>query len=307
MSTFVAESLAFAIPTHKRPKLLVEALQSVLDEFGIDNFPFVVVAENDAVGSEGLAAANAWSALNGIQHRVVVVVVPDKGLSYCRNAALDAAFSHSQVLYVAMFDDDAHLEPGWFLAMQTAANSISADLYGGPTKYVLPMTVDPSLRFAPVFGFPYSESGQVPKLSSSNNFVLTRTVYEHFRPHVFDLRFNRSGGEDSHFFERARLAGMTTVWVSGARVEELVPANRANAEWVLDRHKLSAVNAARVAIFTRGWKGLVLQLLLVLKEFGSSLFWLLFWRGNSREVSRYRFWGAIGRLRGVFGFVQLHR
>ncbi len=301
-----AQTLVFAIPTFRRPKLLREALGSVLVEFGHENFPRIVVAENDVVHSEGAAASRLWSEENGLSDKVHVVEVQDKGLSNCRNAALAFAFSLPSVEHVSMFDDDAQLAPGWFVAMSSALAQWQGDVFGGPTKYLVPFDASPMVKRAPVFGVPYEVTGYVAKLRSSNNFLLTKNTYHMFLPLVFSQDFNASGGEDSQFFERVRVAGLKTVWVNNAAVIEPVPADRATEAWVLKRHRLSAINAARVARSVSGWGGCGKQFLLILKELISALCWAVFRRPNSSEMIKYRVVGVWGRILGMLGRAQKH-
>lgn len=301
-----AQTLVFAIPTFRRPKLLREALGSILAEFGRENFPRVVVAENDVAHSEGAVAARLWSEANDLSDQVHVVEVQDKGLSNCRNAALAFAFSLSSVENVSMFDDDAQLAPGWLVAMSSALAQWQADVFGGPTKYLVPSDASPMVKRAPVFGVPYEVTGYVAKLRSSNNFLLTKTAYQMSLPIVFSQDFNFSGGEDSQFFERGRRAGLKMVWVSDAAVIEPVPVDRATETWVLQRHRLSAINAARVACSVSGWVGRGEQLLLILKELVSAVCWAILWRPKSSEMIKYRVIGVWGRILGLLGIAQKH-
>ncbi len=296
--------LAFAIPTFRRPLLLRSALESILEEFGYEKFPLVIVAENDVVGQEGLTAARLWAIENRIDSRINIIEVVNPGLSYVRNAALQAAFKNPNIEYVAMFDDDSCLILGWLAAMETVLNTSGASLYGGPTKYIFPTIASEEVRASPIFGVPYSDSGFVDKLRSSNNIVITRQLYEVFNQEVFDLRFNASGGEDSHFFERVRLARLKTYWVSNAQVSEEVPVRRASLEWVLERHRLGAVNSARISVITRGLVGALDQAILIVKELTSSLLWACLIQSKYRLISKYRFIGVLGRVSGLMGVVQ---
>ena len=299
-----SKNLAFAIPTFRRPELLVQALQSVLDDFGDVSFPKLIVAENDLTERAGLLASKNWAEKNQLEEMIQVIEVQSRGLSSVRNAALAAAFSDPDIEYVAMFDDDSRLQTGWFAAVKKAVEACSADIYGGPTRYMFSAETTPDVKTSPIFSIPYQSSGLVVKLRSSNNLVVSRDVFNMFQPNVFDLSFNSSGGEDSHFFERVCLAGLKSFWISDAEVLEDVPLRRASLQWVFERHQLGAVNSARISLMTRGVRGALDQIVLIVKEFLSSIYWLCLLRSRYVLTAKYRFIGALGRIRGLFGGVQ---
>jgi hypothetical protein len=72
-------------------------------------------------------------------------------------------------------------------------------------------------------------------LARTSGVLIRRSAFEHLGARPFDERCALSGGEDVRFFGMLDRAGTRIVWVDDAIVDELVPATRSNAGWLLRR------------------------------------------------------------------------
>lgn len=299
--------ISVMIPTYRRPALLLKAIGSILDDCGTAEIPLIYVVDNDPLAYEGAKAATELAMERKITGSIRCVFAPNPGLANCRNAGIEAVFSDPSIDSVVMIDDDSFVAPGWWSAISAAASINDAEIIGGPTVYIVPDDCCDEVRQAPVFGSPFNISGHVPILRSSNNCLIRRVVYDSFEKKLFNIEFNDTGGEDTHFFRRASDYGHRFRWVNEAKINEPVPINRATVGWVMERHRLSAINAARVDMLLHGsFIGRLRQLALAAKESLSGVYWGVTPFGRDLCRSRYRMLGAAGRLSGIFGSRPKH-
>ena len=137
--------------------------------------------------------------------------------------------------HLLVIDDDEIADPHWLERMCTAAETLGADIVGGPQ---VPVFADPAhAKWAehPVFAPPYRETGRVPALYSSGNLLVGRNVLIAMGPPFLDLKFNFMGGGDSDFLSRSAQRGFVLGWCAEAIVRETVPARRVEADWIRAR------------------------------------------------------------------------
>lgn len=294
--------VAVFVPTFRRPHLLKKVLES-LQRQSCSDFP-IIISDNDSEQAEGLAVASAWAEALGITHRVHLTIARERGLTQNRNHALKLAFSEIGVDAVAMIDDDSEAHPEWVEKLKLGCGS-GAELVGGPTIYRLSGNVSPDVRASSLFGVPYTTTGYVPRLRSSNNCVISRTVYERLGGRVFDPDFGATGGGDTFLFIGQKKQGTRTWWQNDAIVYEDVPDERATSEWVAYRQRTNAVNAARI---DRRLSGPVIawprQAYLAMRDAANGCGAVV--RGDEKSIVSLNFESAKGRFLGLFGFLSLH-
>lgn len=302
-------TLAVAIPTFRRPALLLQALSAVAAQDHAGTFP-IVVGDNDARGREGEAAARRWAAGTGAPaadcplRPLRTIVVAEQGLSACRNALLHEAFADPAVQAVAMVDDDSFPEASWLRCWSEFLAHSPAQVCGGPTLYRFPDAAPEVVRHCAMFAAPHQGSGPVPMLRSSNNLVIRRAAWERMGPEVFSLAFNTTGGEDTDFFHRARSLGLPLAWCASAVVHEPLPPARCTTDWVLQRCRLSACNRARVEM--RYGASAVGQVLRAGRETLTGGARLLSSSADVRFLGRMRIAGAAGRINALQGRTHRH-
>lgn len=188
----------------------------------------VVVVDNDPAGSarpivEAAAANLRWPVGYGVE--------PTRGIPFARNRAVALAEGAD---FVAFIDDDEVPEPRWLAELLRVQRCTGADVVTGP---VIPSFAEPPPAWAlrgRFFERPRFATGQeIHYAYTSNVLIAAPLVRAH--PGPFDLRFALSGGEDTHFFLRARLEGARIVWADEAVVTETVPPSRVRAGWITAR------------------------------------------------------------------------
>ncbi len=221
------------VPTFKRPRHLVETLESLAAQ-ETDRSYAIIVVENEAVKREGAAAALPLFERGELAG--LVIVAHERGNCAAYNAGWQTALEvFPDFKYLLVMDDDEIASPIWLETMCKAAESFRADIVGGPQ---IPVFAHPSherFRSHPVFSPPYEETGRVSALYSSGNLLIGRQVLERMDRPFLDLAFNFMGGGDSDFLSRAAGKGFRLAWCAEAPVHETVPARRVKADWIRKR------------------------------------------------------------------------
>jgi GT2 family glycosyltransferase len=239
-------SLAVFVPTFRRPVKLVETLESLANQ-DITELFLIAVADNDATSCEGESAARSWAHLRGFSERLITLVVPDRGISQCRNAGLDAIINlYPSVAFVAMIDDDARAGPAWLRHLVDMQHKFNTELVGGPVIYDFPANSSDSLQSAPMFNVPKYKAGYVDRLRGSGNCLLATSLLQTMMPQPFDEEFGLSGSEDVDFFERCARLGAKSAWAPDALVFETVPPERFSRRWILIRAYSTAQSEVRI-------------------------------------------------------------
>jgi succinoglycan biosynthesis protein ExoM len=220
--------IAICIGTFKRSELLRELLVG-LSQLTFRKEPApqieIIVVDNDAHRTAEPVCASVslpWPLKYFVEER--------RGITHVRNRAVAEA---GAVDAIAFLDDDEVPAPDWLEELLSAQRHFRADVVAGP---VLPRIAPGAPEWAKtgrLFHRPSFSTGQSLKICSTNNVLVRREVFLHVP--TFDDRFNLSGGEDTHFFLRARKAGHSMVWSQEAIVVESIPAERANLAWLLRR------------------------------------------------------------------------
>ena len=221
------------LPTFKRPKQVLETLASLKAQRTGRRFA-VIVMENEAEAREGADAV--LPLFESGEMPGIVIIAHERGNCSAYNAGWQTAIvQFPNVRHLLVIDDDEIAEPDWLERMCKAAETLGADLVGGPQ---VPVFADPShAKWAehPVFAPPYRETGRVPALYSSGNLLVGRNVLKAMGPPFLDLRFNFMGGGDSDFLSRSAQKGFVLGWCAEAKVNETVPARRIEADWIRAR------------------------------------------------------------------------
>jgi GT2 family glycosyltransferase len=297
-------TVAVVIPTFKRPEHLALTLASVAGQTA----PFaiaVVVVENHAAGSEGLAVAERMFAQN--QARGIAVVEARHGNCNAYNTGFAAALdAFPNLTHIAIIDDDEIAIPGWLEALLAAANLSGADIVGGPQVPVFD-DAEGARRYSrhPVFQPHHGASGSVDLIPGTGNCLISAQVLRSMRPDWLDERFNFMGGGDTDFFTRCRAKGFRFYWSAEAVVRETVPARRTESSWITARSLrnglLSALiqrkhnpgKAGRLAVIAKS------MALLLASPFRSAMLWA---RTGSFYTGSYHMMIAAGRILAEFGY-----
>jgi len=227
------KAIWIAIPTFRRPaelRHLLATLSAVVNRRDV----MLLVADNDGQAQQGAAVVQALQQ-EGYPLPITLLPVHEPGLCAVRNAICATAMADPAMRFIAMIDDDEWPQPGWLDALLTCQAQVGADVVAGPVDFHF--TGDPPrwARQTLVFKPEQRAWGATGMLWASNNLLVSRRALEFIKRPWFDMRFNRSGGEDLDFLARLREAGARFAWSPQARVSEWVPADRAKLSWVLKR------------------------------------------------------------------------
>ncbi|MGF1476350.1 MAG: glycosyltransferase family 2 protein [Geminicoccaceae bacterium] len=219
--------------TFRRPSglaALLDGIQSQTFDGGPEPELTIHIIDNDADGSarpfvEDRASNMPWPLIYGHE--------PRRGLVRARNACLDAVPEAAE--WVAFIDDDEVPSPGWLSALLITAEAHDASIVAGPMQPAFEQPPPGWVIEGKFFELgPYGEGKPAALISTNNVLLAMGPVRRHgWR---FDERFNLTGGEDEHFFTRAKRAGLKAVTSADALVTETVPARRVRLPWLLRRH-----------------------------------------------------------------------
>lgn len=294
------------LPTFKRPKQVLETLASLKAQRTERRFA-VVVMENEAEACEGAGAV--LPLFESGEMPGLVIIAHQRGNCSAYNAGWQTAIlQFPNFKHLLVIDDDEIAEPDWLERMCKAAETLGADIVGGPQ---VPVFADPShARWAehPVFAPPYRETRRVPALYSSGNLLVGRNVLKAMGPPFLDLRFNFMGGGDSDFLSRSAQKGFVLGWCAEAKVNETVPARRIEADWIRARSLRNGVISTLVEKKKRagtpfaGLKVLLKSLALLAASPLRGAIRLA--RTGSLTSGLYPVYVALGRVLAEFGYAN---
>ncbi len=301
-----AVDVVVIVPTFRRPQQILDTLATLKAQTTPRRFAIILI-ENDAEGREGVTAAAPGFAAG--TYDGMVIVAHERGNCSAYNAGLQTALTHfPHFRHLAIIDDDEAADPDWLEALCLAAETLGADIVGGPQ---VPVFADPAhAGFAshPVFAPAYAASGLVPALYSSGNLMIGRQVLAAMPAPFLDTKFNFMGGGDSDFLSRAAVRGFKLAWCSEAIVRETVPARRVEADWIRARSLRNGVISTlvqkrKLAGTPFGNVRVVLKSLALLatSPVRAVAAWL---RTGSLSVGLYPVYVGAGRVLAEFGYAN---
>jgi succinoglycan biosynthesis protein ExoM len=234
---------AIAVTTRLRADSLSNLLQALAGDYGEQVDIGLVVIDNDSLGSAKSVVEAIRPAFRG---PVTYSVEPRQGYASARNAAITAAAGAD---FVAFIDDDEIPELGWLAKLHQAREEFAADVVAGAVVSDLPLEAPEWLRTSAAIDAeqPRLATGSEMRWCATSNVLVSRRVLEGVTG-GFDLRFDRTGGEDTHFFCRAYKAGFRIVWTNEARVRETIPLRRTRTRWILRRAARTGNNKALIEL-----------------------------------------------------------
>jgi succinoglycan biosynthesis protein ExoM len=235
--------IAICTLTFKRPDWLRCTMESILEQELEAGWQCMhIIVDNDAQGSGRETAESLMQLHPG---RIRYVIEPQQGIARARNRALQEAMDADLIAFI---DDDEYARPGWLKALMKTQLETGADVVSGPVfpEFVStpPQWIQDGVFFAPK----KVGTGSPVRFIATNNMLMRSYLARKYR---FDLRFDRTSGEDTHFFERARMDGARFVWCSEAEVVERIPAQRMTARWLLTRARSNGNRYSRSCLYLR--------------------------------------------------------
>lgn len=224
-------NIAVGVVTFKRVGLLKKLLVCLnKQEIFFTNFfkLTVIVINNDknlSVEQDVNECLNLdkWNLIYSEEHK--------NGVVFARNKLLEVLPSNTD--YLLMIDDDEQPVPTWINNHICTILKYNADLSSGPVipdyeshpdKWIIDGKFHERARF---------KTGSNPGITRTGNLCISKQVID-FQL-AFDMRLNRTGGEDSLYIENLIKLNMKHVWCDEAIVYEFVPNNRLNLKWLCFR------------------------------------------------------------------------
>ena len=238
----MSESIAVAICTYNRPRLLGSLLETVeairradLGDGGIH----VVVVDDSPTGS-ARTVVEAAGPPGTVHYRATAA----GDISLARNTAVATAAALAP--FVVCIDDDCLPQPGWLSELMRVANETDAAIIVGHRRFV-PSEESPRwLRHEPFLQenelYP---DGAVPVIGNMAN-VLIRSAWLVDSGIRFRTDLGRLGGEDMVFFADARAAGAEIRFAARSVVLERCDANRSTYRYQLWRQLWLGNNEAQI-------------------------------------------------------------
>jgi GT2 family glycosyltransferase len=222
--------VTIAVITRDRPRQLDALLVRLAALYGDQSGVGLVVVDNDPGASAKPVVECRRDAFAG---HVRYDVEPHPGYSTARNHAVRLV----ETDFFAFIDDDEIPDAGWLEALLRVQESYAADVVAGPVWVSLPEDAAAVITRSGVFeahiGPRQKVTGERMDWCATGNTLVRRAIFE--KVGGFDVRFDRAGGEDCHFFLRATLEGFTIVWCPGAVTREEAPPERLRPEWHISR------------------------------------------------------------------------
>ncbi|MGL5361591.1 MAG: glycosyltransferase family 2 protein [Bosea sp. (in: a-proteobacteria)] len=294
--------IAICVPTFRRPDLLEATLRSLAVQ--ACSRPFVIiVVDNEGIEQAGATRAKALFEAGLFQG--LVLVEPRQGNCKAYNAAWRCALTRlPRLVYLAGIDDDETAEPGWLEALVDGAETSVADIVGGPVTPDFETAGKEWLRAHPIFRSHYTQSGEIPQLYSSANYLIRAGLPRAMGYPFLDERFDYTGGGDTDFFSRSRAAGKRFWWAQDAAMREIMPARRSEFSWISARGIRNGMISALIdKKADPSLKGRLKVLAKSLALLAASPFRgaKAAWQTRSLVIGLYHAQVAIGRIGAEFG------
>ena len=222
-------ALSVVIPTVRRPDGLIQAIDSVQRQTGLDNDVIeILIVDNDPAGS----AADIASRYDNAPIKVRYVHEPNPGVANARNAAI-ANVSNRLVVFL---DDDQSAPPTWLKGFIDLYVSYKPVVSFGPVETALPEGVTSHVDYLKSF---FSRRGPDAAGIYDTYYGCGNSMMDldqiKFDGELFEASSNETGGEDDILFSRLDDAGHKFGWAPDAWVFEHVPERRANLQYALRR------------------------------------------------------------------------
>jgi glycosyltransferase involved in cell wall biosynthesis len=261
--------VTIAICTCERPVDLRRLLDS-LATIDCEETVSVVVVEN-GTGREGQAVCHALG--SGYRWPLRYVVEPRRGISYARNAAVKAALDDHPD-FVAMVDDDEHVDRRWLAELLRVQREFAADVVSGPVISVFANAPPRWIERGRFFERERMRTGTITGATRTGNILFRSSVFRLHGHSWFDEEFALTGGEDEYFLRLLVRGGARMVWADEAVVYETVMPSRMTGRWLIRRAFRGGAAYCRVC--RRLAPDAITSLILVGKAVPQLLFGILF-------------------------------
>lgn len=216
------------VVTFKRLDLLEKLFESLKVQQDVGHLRVkLVVVDNDPDGSaRDLVSTYA----ERLPFEVFYTIQPEKNIAISRNKCVE----HAEGDLMLFIDDDEIADPDWLSTMVQAMQTHQADaIFGRVEPYFHPDAPD-WLKDSFLFKKECGPTGTPAwGTHTANSIAKLSSLRELEGP--FDLAYGKTSGEDTQMFARLALNGGELLSCRESRVQEYIPLERANADWLLKR------------------------------------------------------------------------
>lgn len=223
--------VSVCIITFKRPKGLQRLLDSLRHLTFSDEVPpkwQVVIVDNDKNGS---ARAIVEQVRESFPVSIRYGIEPVQGIASARNKSVELATGCD---FLAFIDDDEVADPFWLDVLLEVQNRFEADIVTGPVLPEFEELPPDWIKRGNFFARRRLSTGTEVHYAATHN-MLIKSVWAHKINGPFDMKFNLTGGSDSHFSRKVICQGGKVVWAEEAIVKEFNPPERVKESWLLQR------------------------------------------------------------------------
>lgn len=227
-----------AIVTYRRPAQLMRMLPVVLAQAReLDPKAEVLVVDNDPEQTASAAVGELGTAVRYASE-------PEPGIAAARNRAIQIGGDADALVFI---DDDEIPADGWLRALVERWRTSGCDGVTGPVVSQFEQPVDEWVTASGYFDEWVFGDGELVPAAASNNLLLDLRTLRRLNL-WFDPAFGLTGGSDSRLSWELVRRGGRIIWAPEAKVTEIVPADRANRQWVRRRITRTANAWARVQL-----------------------------------------------------------
>jgi cellulose synthase/poly-beta-1,6-N-acetylglucosamine synthase-like glycosyltransferase len=209
--------------------LLVSIAKSNLDKSLIKDINIIIV-DNDVERSAEKKVEELKMHQKDI-YKLQYHTYPVKGLSNVRNELLRKSLLLNPD-FIVFVDDDEFVTTEWLNELIKTLLHNNADMVSGP---VLPMFNHKVSKYISCwFHRPNYQNNHKINSIASGNLIINAKSLKKFNV-WFDIRFNKTGSEDSYFGKQMIQKGATAYWSEKAVAYENIPEKRTSLKWLIQR------------------------------------------------------------------------
>lgn len=231
--------ISIGLCTAKRPIMLSDCLESLRKQKIYKNIELtLIVVENDQFS---LSKDIVKKAKEKFSYPIYYFKETKLGIPFARNRVIEEAIKLNSD-WIAFLDDDELAEENWINELYLEAVKYQADVLEG---VVIPLYPEPAPFWLVEKKKKYREDGEETSYAATGNVLLSKKIYVNANLR-FDESMAFSGGEDSDFFYRTKLAGFKIVFSRKPGVKEVVPQTRLTYIYQVKRAARVAANSSRI-------------------------------------------------------------
>ncbi len=233
MNTPIYPIVAICVATYKRPELLINCLNAIMQLDRSDKHEtIVIVVDND---KNGTARRVVEQIKDTSKYNLFYAVEKSRGLASARNRLIKEAIKH-KAEFIGFIDDDEFPHPKWLTSHLATIQEYNIDIVTGPV--ISTFETKPMNNIKIKAKHP---TGYIPRNIAANNVMFKKDLVAKSEI-IFNTDFNFIGGEDFDFFDRATKKGFSKIWNADAIVYETIPEERRTKKYLFFRHFTGAIN-----------------------------------------------------------------